>query len=168
MRNYLNYWLFSHNLRLYQFTSRLEEPFDSKSVLVVPSRPRRFIGYDLTSPVKLFGREFAEDASRHRARFQASSAHSDRANWPGKEAELTCFVIFCYSNPELRTLPPELGNLRECWQLRLTKLTLPGIPKHVRPGELTTEYSYGKTCNKKLHFVSKHCCKTNSEVMLRV
>ena len=165
MRNYLIYWLFSHNLRLYQFTSRLEEPFDSKSVVVVPSRPRRFrIWRHLPS---LSGK-FAEDASRYRARFQASSAHSNRANWPGKEAELTCFVIFCYSNPELRTLPPELGNLRECWQLRLTKLTLPGIPKHVRPGELTTEYSYGKTCNKKLHFVSKHCCKTNSEVMLRV
>ena len=40
---------------------------------------------------------------------------------------------FC-SNPDLRTLPPELGNLRECWQLRLNKLNLQGIPKHVRPG----------------------------------
>ncbi|XP_078364681.1 leucine-rich repeat serine/threonine-protein kinase 1-like isoform X2 [Oculina patagonica] len=39
------------------------------------------------------------------------------------------------NNPDLRTLPPELGNLRECWQLRLNKLYLPGIPKHVRPGE---------------------------------
>lgn len=167
MRNYLIYWLFSHNLRLYQFTSRLEEPFDSKSVLVVPSRPRRFIGCDVTSPVKLVGRIRRGRLSLSRSVSSLlCSLESRKLAW--KEAELTCFVIFCYSNPELRTLPPELGNLRECWQLRLTKLTLPGIPKHVRPGELTTEYSYGKTCNKKLHFVSKHCCKTNSEVMLRV
>lgn len=40
------------------------------------------------------------------------------------------------NNPELRTLPPELGNLRDCWQLRLNKLNLSGIPKHVRPGEI--------------------------------
>ncbi|XP_068741133.1 leucine-rich repeat serine/threonine-protein kinase 1-like isoform X3 [Montipora capricornis] len=39
------------------------------------------------------------------------------------------------NNLEIRTLPPELGNLRECWQLRLNKLNLPGLPKHVRPGE---------------------------------
>ena len=42
-----------------------------------------------------------------------------------------------FSNPDLRTLPSELGNLRECWQLRLNKLNLPGIPKHVRPGTST-------------------------------
>lgn len=44
-------------------------------------------------------------------------------------------VLFSCSNPELRTLPPELGNLRDCWQLRLNKLNLSGIPKHVRPGK---------------------------------
>ena len=145
MRSHLIYWLCSHNLLHYQFTSWLEEPFDSEPALALLLTSASFpvVLGDLSDVtwrrLSSMSEEFAEDASRYRARFQASSAHSDRANWPGKEAELTCFVIFCYSNPELRTLPPELGNLRECWQLRLTKLTLPGIPKHVRPGELTTE-----------------------------
>ncbi|XP_067017125.1 leucine-rich repeat serine/threonine-protein kinase 1-like isoform X3 [Acropora muricata] len=39
------------------------------------------------------------------------------------------------NNPEMKTLPSELGNLRECWQLRLNKLNLQLLPKHVRPGE---------------------------------
>ncbi|XP_048583428.1 leucine-rich repeat serine/threonine-protein kinase 1 isoform X2 [Nematostella vectensis] len=40
------------------------------------------------------------------------------------------------NNPDLRTLPPQLGNLRDCWQLRLNKLTLTELPKHVRPGTI--------------------------------
>lgn len=42
---------------------------------------------------------------------------------------------FSFSNVDLRTLPPQLGNLRDCWQLRLTNLNLTGLPKHVRPGK---------------------------------
>ncbi|EDO31971.1 predicted protein, partial [Nematostella vectensis] len=43
------------------------------------------------------------------------------------------------NNPDLRTLPPQLGNLRDCWQLRLNKLTLTELPKHVRPGVLSKD-----------------------------
>ena len=46
------------------------------------------------------------------------------------------FVIPClYSNPDLRTLPPELGNLTDCWQLKLNKLNLTNLPKRARPGK---------------------------------
>ncbi|KXJ22658.1 leucine-rich repeat serine/threonine-protein kinase 1 [Exaiptasia diaphana] len=36
-------------------------------------------------------------------------------------------------NPDLKSLPPQLGNLRDCWQLRLNNLNLIRLPKHVRP-----------------------------------
>lgn len=50
------------------------------------------------------------------------------------EYEFSLIVCMFFSNPEIKTLPPELGNLRECWQLRLNKLNLQLLPKHVRPG----------------------------------
>lgn len=39
-------------------------------------------------------------------------------------------------NRQLRSLPPELGNLSECYQLGLEDLHLSGIPKYVRSGWL--------------------------------
>lgn len=39
-----------------------------------------------------------------------------------------------HSNQHLRTLPPELGNLTECFQLGLDGLRLSGIPKYARSG----------------------------------
>ena len=53
---------------------------------LVPSRPRRFrMWHHLSS---LLGK-FAQDALRYRARFQASSGHSDSANRPGYEADFS-------------------------------------------------------------------------------
>ena len=53
---------------------------------LIPSRPRQFwIWCHLSS---LSGK-FAQDASRYRARFQASSGHSDSVNRPGYEADFS-------------------------------------------------------------------------------
>ena len=45
--------------------------------------------FDVTSAVKLVGR------TRHRARFQAFSCHSDSGNWPGDEAGGARFTTPC-------------------------------------------------------------------------
>ena len=45
------------------------------------------------------------------------------------------FFILLYSNPDLRTLPPELGRLVDCYHLKLLNLNLKDLPKRARPGE---------------------------------